>query len=93
MELLACRNFVYFVYLLIFLTLAGYEFFALSRFLFTERLHYTRTVLAFILKVPFNTEKRSYGRKTPCRMSCENVHNFVSFVTHQWPITQANPST
>lgn len=32
-----------FVYLLIFLTLIGYEiFFALSRFLFTERLHYTR---------------------------------------------------
>ena len=40
-----------FVYLLIFLTLIGYEFFfALSRFLFTERLHYTRMVLAFILK-------------------------------------------
>lgn len=28
------------------------DFFALSRFLFTERLHYTRMVLTFILKGP-----------------------------------------
>ena len=52
MELLACRNFVYFCLFAHFLNANGLWifFFALSRCLFTERLHYTRMVLAFISK-------------------------------------------
>lgn len=52
MELLACWNFVYFCRFAHFLNANWlWMFFALSRFLFTERLRYTRLmVLAFISK-------------------------------------------